>query len=76
MIPTKPADYELFNLGTDFYQRSGTAMGVLYDAKTKERWNWGMVETHTALQSVVLIRPATDLEVQWAWSQLTSIKKT
>lgn len=37
--------HHLFYLGEEFYNRSSTAIGVLYADDTKERWDWGVVSS-------------------------------
>lgn len=64
----------LFSLSRAFYVRSGTYMGMLYTVGTKNRENWGSVETALGQGISVSIRPANKAELLWAYTLLGQLE--
>lgn len=55
---------ELVYVGEGYYKASSTILGVLYNTNTGERWDWGWVQVALTRGESVVIRPATDQELQ------------
>jgi hypothetical protein len=66
---------EIFFIGSDFYQRSGTMMSPIYHAGSNIRCDWGKVELMLRNGEEVNIRQATDGEMLWAYKKLEDCQK-
>lgn len=65
---------ELFYLGDEFYALSKPSVGLLYDAATKTRYDWGFIQNELERDSHVHIRPPTEDELKWAYAKLDRLK--
>lgn len=65
---------ELFFIGSGFYLSSGTTMSSIYEVKTKRRYDWGFVQRELSQGNTVIVRPATEDELQWAKVKLADIQ--
>lgn len=62
-------DHRLIYIGRDFYLKSGTIMSSIY-GEGGERWDWGKVQIALDNGHYVHIRPATEDEMEHAYTKL------
>jgi hypothetical protein len=64
---------KLVFLGSDFYWKSGTMMGMLY-TEDGHRSDWGKVQGALEAGNGVSIRPANDAELVAAYKKLEELR--
>lgn len=60
---------ECFFIGNRFYSESGTMMSSIYKI-SRERYDFGSMERDLSAGCNIMIRPASEDELQWAKSEL------
>jgi hypothetical protein len=73
-MKTNKQKSEVFYIGRGFYSKSGTMMSSIY-FNDYTRCDWSVVESMLAEGHTLILRPATDEEMVWAYKELDKWNK-